>query len=196
MLIRLTRQMRVRAAIALAVVYSFCLIFPPVAFGFADGTLATHCLGVVVDRADSSNRGQVGPHEGGQHQGGHQHGDQIHDVAQVPQQDAAHDHSAMHNADMHHGGSQDGALVAPVVAPLVSSLDTSHHDDDPQHSPNAKHVGSCCGLFCSLAVATNLQSIGRQDNFASEVIRTCEGTLAGRGPSRIDRPPSTASMSS
>src|SRR4051812_16610656 len=58
MLIRLTRQMRVRAAIALAVVYSLCLIFPPVAFGFADGKLATHCLGVVLDTADSSNIGR------------------------------------------------------------------------------------------------------------------------------------------
>ena len=164
----------------------------PIAFSFADGKLATHCLGVVVDRADSSNRGQVGPHEGGQHQGGHQHGDQSHGVAHVPQQDAPLDHAAMHHADMRHGGSQDVALVAPVVAPL----DTSHHDDDPQHSPKTKHIGSCCGLFCSLAVATNLQSVGRQDNFASEVIRACEGTLAGRGPSRIDRPPSTTSMSS
>src|SRR5712675_484828 len=54
MLIRLTRQLRVRGAIALAVVYSFCLIFPPVAFGFADGKLATHCLGMVLDRADST----------------------------------------------------------------------------------------------------------------------------------------------
>ena len=168
MLIQLTRQMRIRAAIALAVVYSFCLIFPPVAFAFSDGKLATHCLGMALDRADSSNINR--------------------------DQGAPHDHAAMHHADMQHVGSQDAPVVAPLDASLVSSFGASHHDDDREH--RTKHVGSCCGLFCSLAVATNLQSVGRQDNFASEVVRACEESLAGRGPSRIDRPPSTTLMSS
>src|SRR4051794_36735101 len=196
MLIRLTRQMRVRAAIALAVVYSFCLIFPPVAFGFVDGKLATHCLGVVLDSADASNIGRghhsVGAHENGQHHGSHQ----SYPVAHVPQQDAPHDHAAMHHAaehdvDLHHAAmNHGGSPDAPVGVTLVAPVDASHHDDDPQHSPKSKHAGSCCGLFCSVAVATNLQSVASQEVLVSEITRACEENLAGRGPSRIDRPPS------
>lgn len=44
MLTRLTERLRVRAAIALAATYLFCVMFPPVAFAFGDGALAAHCL--------------------------------------------------------------------------------------------------------------------------------------------------------
>jgi hypothetical protein len=189
MLIQLTRQMRIRAAITLAVVYAFCLIFAPVSFAF--GTLAAPCLGMTVVQhpALSSDPGRD-HHNTGQHQSRHQLGDQRHRVSHGPAEHAPHDHAAMqhHLGSIDHGSLDHGALGA-----------SQHHDDGtvaPDHNPQTKHVGACCGLFCSMAVAAHMQSVDCEDNFASAVLPACEENLAGRGPSRIDRPPSTTLMSS
>ena len=44
MLRRLEKAFRVRAAIALAVLYGFCVIAPSVALAFVDKTVAAHCF--------------------------------------------------------------------------------------------------------------------------------------------------------
>lgn len=44
MLSRLTKRVRVRVAVALAAIYAFCVIAPPVALAFADAAVAAHCL--------------------------------------------------------------------------------------------------------------------------------------------------------
>jgi len=174
--------MRTRAAIVMAAVYAFCLMFPPVSFAFANGELAIHCL-----RVTAGNHRAPAPdhdHRQAQHPGDHHHGDQNRGVAHMHADGAPHDHAAMH---------QDVGL---------SDHSASHHQDDDAGLPNGNdstpinHVGACCGLFCAVAVAAQLQSVGRPDIFASAVVLGCEDSLAGRGPDRIDRPPSTTLMSS
>jgi len=44
MLLRLTKTLRARAAIVLAVLYALCVIAPPLALAFSDGAVAAHCL--------------------------------------------------------------------------------------------------------------------------------------------------------
>jgi hypothetical protein len=44
MLSRLTRTFRIKAAIALAAVYAFCVLSPAAALAFVDGPTAVHCL--------------------------------------------------------------------------------------------------------------------------------------------------------
>ncbi len=44
MLIRLTKAMRLRAAVILAVFYALCVVTPSLALAFADGPAAAHCL--------------------------------------------------------------------------------------------------------------------------------------------------------
>jgi hypothetical protein len=44
MLLRLTRSLRIKAAIAVAALYAFCILLPAAAFGLADGRMAPPCL--------------------------------------------------------------------------------------------------------------------------------------------------------
>jgi hypothetical protein len=44
MLLRLTRSFRVKAAIAVAALYAFCILLPATAFALADGRMAPPCL--------------------------------------------------------------------------------------------------------------------------------------------------------
>jgi hypothetical protein len=44
MLTRLTRTLRLRAAITLALAYALCVLVPPVALAFMDGAAVVHCL--------------------------------------------------------------------------------------------------------------------------------------------------------
>jgi hypothetical protein len=44
MSVRLTTKYRIRAAIALALLYAFCVLAPSAALAFVDGPIAFHCL--------------------------------------------------------------------------------------------------------------------------------------------------------
>jgi hypothetical protein len=44
MVCRLVKRLRVRAAFVLAVLYSLCVIVPPLALAFTDGSAAAHCM--------------------------------------------------------------------------------------------------------------------------------------------------------
>jgi hypothetical protein len=61
----LTKTLRVKAAIVLAVLYAFCVLAPAVAFAFSDDPAVAHCL----------TEGHVGVHD---HGGKHAHGGKLH----------------------------------------------------------------------------------------------------------------------
>jgi hypothetical protein len=147
MLTKLTEGLRVRAAIILAVAYALCVMFPPIAFAFADGALAAHCLAV-------DHHGATHTHGNG-HATTHVHGD----------------------GTVHTHAGDAGSI----------------NSDDGQPS---KHMGSCCGLFCFVAVTTEFHVVGGSLVVASAAHPACDENLAGREPGRIDRPPSTPFMSS
>jgi hypothetical protein len=85
MLLRLTKSFRVKAAIAVAALYAFCILFPATAFALADGRMAPPCLlddlALVVAQnhapaadvpATHDHEGTSHDHAGGAH---HHHGD-------------------------------------------------------------------------------------------------------------------------
>src|ERR1700730_9288747 len=61
----LTKTLRVKAAIVLAVLYALCVLAPAVAFAFSDDPAVAHCL----------TEGHVGVHD---HSGKHAHGGKLH----------------------------------------------------------------------------------------------------------------------
>jgi hypothetical protein len=69
MLSWLTKRLRTRAALVLAVLYASCVITPPIALAFTDGASAAHCL------ADDHHG------TGAQHMHGQTH---VHDDGNVP----------------------------------------------------------------------------------------------------------------
>ena len=80
MLSRLTRGCRIRAILALAALYTFCVLAPSMALAFADGPTAFHCLTDQHGIADSHDHGgKVHMHADGtahrHHDGGAAHGD-------------------------------------------------------------------------------------------------------------------------
>ena len=80
MLSWLTKTLRSRAAIALAIAYALCVMAPPVALAFTDGAAAAHCL-TEDHHAASHAHGQRDLHAHGAthvHAGGtaHQHTDE------------------------------------------------------------------------------------------------------------------------
>jgi hypothetical protein len=173
MLNRLTKEMRIRAAIVLVALYSFGLIFPTVMFAATDGGVATHCLGLMADQPKASPSGHDRHGEHGDHGDlGHQH------MAHGQADGVTIDRASMQHPGVSH--QSDDATGSPLS------------DSDPQ----TKHIGSCCGLFCAAAVTAEFKPVGRDDMFASDVRRACAESLAGHGPARIDRPPSTTLMSS
>jgi len=44
MLSKITKGIRLRAALTFALVYTLCVVAPPLALAFSDGTVAAHCL--------------------------------------------------------------------------------------------------------------------------------------------------------
>jgi hypothetical protein len=44
MLSRITKGVRLRAALTLALIYALCVVAPPLALAFSDGAVAAHCL--------------------------------------------------------------------------------------------------------------------------------------------------------
>jgi hypothetical protein len=61
----LTKTLRVKAAIVLAVLYAFCILAPAVAFALSDNPAIAHCL----------TEGHVGVHDHGTK---HEHGGKLH----------------------------------------------------------------------------------------------------------------------
>jgi len=61
----LTKTLRVKAAIVLAVLYVLCILAPAVAFALSDNPAVAHCL----------TEGHVGVHD---HGGKHEHGGKLH----------------------------------------------------------------------------------------------------------------------
>jgi hypothetical protein len=101
-----------------------------------------------------------------------------HGVTQVHTQSDAHSHGVhVHGDGMAQKHSEPGV-------PVESS-------DSKQKS----RVGACCGLLCFTAVTVDLGGVIGQPVHASATIPELDAALSGRGPDRIDRPPSTTLMS-
>jgi hypothetical protein len=66
MLSRLNKSIRIRAAVALAVAYSFCVLAPAVALAFTDGDHAAHCLTDHHGMAADQHGGTAHMHADGQ----------------------------------------------------------------------------------------------------------------------------------
>jgi hypothetical protein len=67
MLTRLTRKLRWRAAVMIAVLYALCSVAPALALAFADGPTAAHCLtdehhGVAKSAAHTHDHGDGASH--------------------------------------------------------------------------------------------------------------------------------------
>jgi hypothetical protein len=99
MLLRLTRSFRVKAAIAAAALYAFCILFPATAFVLADGRVAPPCLlddlALVVahNHAPAADVPAAHHHDGTSHDHAgaahHHHGDGPHAAAD-PQSNPDH----------------------------------------------------------------------------------------------------------
>jgi hypothetical protein len=90
-----TRSLRVKAAVALAVIYGFCVLLPAFAFALADGRLAPPCL--LEDLAAAS----VYEHDAASAQAPVHH----HDANMHHHAVAADTHAGMH----HHAATSDAA---------------------------------------------------------------------------------------
>lgn len=69
----------------------------------------------------------------------------------------------------------------------------------PVQSDDSKHkqrIGACCGLLCFTAVTSDLDIVIGEPFHRSVIPPSLEAGLSGRGPDRIDRPPSTPFMTS
>jgi hypothetical protein len=93
-----TRILRIKAAVALAALYAFCVLAPSLAFAFADDPAVPFCL------SDS--------YVSARHHAGAMHVQDAGDVHHHPD-GSSHDHAAMHdNAAMHdHAGDPNGSPV-------------------------------------------------------------------------------------
>jgi len=103
--------------------------------------------------------------------------------------------------DDHHSAAHAHGTAGDHGMTHVHADGIAHqHSHDPgaakgDESGQAKPMGSCCGLFCFVAVTAELDAVGRAPIHASAILPPCTEALAGQGPGRIDRPPSTTSMS-
>jgi hypothetical protein len=97
MLLRLTRSFRVKAAMAVAALYAFCILLPATAFAVADGRMAPPCL--IDDLAVLSEHDHGGVDHGAM---ARQHGD-------------SHDHAAA--TAHHHHGDEANTASAPQGDP-------------------------------------------------------------------------------
>jgi hypothetical protein len=99
-----TKSLRVKAAVALAVIYGFCVLLPAFAFALADGRIAPPCLMEEIAAVSMHDHDEVAaqapshPHDAGgehhhtvvaeEHAGAHHHA-----VAPTATPPADHDHS-------------------------------------------------------------------------------------------------------
>ena len=100
MLLRLTRSFRVKAAIAVAALYAFCILLPATAFALADGRMAPPCLlddlalVVAQNHAPAADVPAVHHHDGTPHDHAgaahHHHGDGPHAAAADQQSNPDH----------------------------------------------------------------------------------------------------------
>jgi hypothetical protein len=156
-----TRSLRVKAAVALAVIYGLCVLLPAVAFALADGRMAPPCL--LEDLAVASL---------------HDHSAHDHGAASVQ----AHHHEA---AAHHHAMASDAS--ADAHAHHHGAASDAAPPTDPDHGKS--RPGECCGLFPLMAFADGLPGVLAPSRLTSIVIPLMTDALVGRGPDRIIRPP-------
>ena len=159
-----TKALRVKAAVALAVIYGFCVLLPAFAFALADGRMAPPCLMEEIAAVS------------------------MHDTA-MPDRGAA----AAQAPSRHHdaGGGHHHAVVAEEHASAHQHAMASTATPPADHDHSKSRPGECCGLFPLMAFADGLPSILAPARLTSTVIPVMTDAMAGRGPDRIIRPPIT-----
>jgi hypothetical protein len=94
-----TKSFRVRAAVALAAVYAFCILLPATAFALADGRMAPPCLMDDLAASPVHDHAMLAELAAGHHHGSashthaemaHYHGDGGHAAGAAPQTDPDH----------------------------------------------------------------------------------------------------------
>jgi hypothetical protein len=132
MLLRLTRLFRVKAAMAVAVLYAFCILLPATAFALSDGRIAPPCLiddlavMSVHDHADTDHGAMAHHHGDGSHDHAaamahHHHGDEANTVSE-PQGDPDHGKSRPGECcGLFPMVALAGALRAPLAPPRLTS---------------------------------------------------------------------------
>lgn len=158
-----TKSLRVKAAVAMAVIYGFCVLLPAFAFALADGRMAPPCLMEDLAAVSVHDQDAMHGHDAAAPEAAHQH----HEAG-------GHHHRAVaadEYAGMYHHGIAQGATPAS-------------HPDHGKSRP-----GECCGLFPLMAFADGLPSVLAPSRLASTVIPVMTDAMVGRGPDRIIRPP-------
>jgi hypothetical protein len=147
MLRRLNKRLRLRAALALAALYAFCILLPNAALAFSANARA-HCVT------------ETGP---------------------------AHVHAATVEPAKTHVHSDGSVHTHATKAALTHDDAAAPHADEGDHGK--KHAGSCCGLFCISALAHEPPAVTTTVLSRGHTVPVHTYALAGRGPSRINRPP-------
>jgi hypothetical protein len=156
-----TKSLRVKAAVALAVVYGFCVLLPAFAFALADGRMAPPCL---VEELAAVSAHDYGP---------------MHDHNATTAQMSSHHHDG---GDHHHALAAD-AQAAVHHHGAVGGAPPADHDH------GKSRPGECCGLFPLMAFADGLSGVVAPSRLTSVVIPVMTDAMVGRGPDRIIRPP-------
>ncbi len=157
-----TKSLRVKAAVALAVIYGFCVLLPAFAFALADGRMAPPCL---VEEIAAVSMQDTDMHD--------------HDAATA--QAPSHHHDA--------GGEHHHSVVADEHAGVHHHAMASIATPPADHDHSKSRPGECCGLFPLMAFADGLPSVLAPLRLTSTVISVMTDALVGRGPDRIIRPP-------
>jgi hypothetical protein len=156
-----TKSLRVKAAVALAVVYGFCVLLPAFAFALADGRMAPPCL--VEELAAVS----------------------VHDHSTMHDHNAA---TAQMSSHHHDGGDHHDAVAADAHA-AAHHHSAAGAPPPADHDHGKSRPGECCGLFPLMAFADGLPGVLAPSRLTSTVIPVMIDAMVGRGPDRITRPP-------
>jgi len=161
-----TKSFRMKAAAAVAAIYTFCVLLPTLAFAMADGRMAPPCL--MDDLAAVSM---------------HDHGAM---TSKVTAEATAADPHATHQH--HHHAADDGSVVATAHhqdgAEQATAAGPAENSDHGKSRP-----GECCGLFPAAALASADRPAPLPPRLTSRIIPLMADALVGRGPDRIIRPP-------
>ena len=159
----LTKNLRRRAAIAIAVAYAFCVLAPAGALAVVSSPTVFHCIGELsANPAPAAQRIAAHVHDDGT---SHHHGQ------------ATHDHSA---AADHHADAGDKADDSKAHA---------NNEHGNKGHGNKDHGGTCCGQFCVSAIAHDPGLTFGISTPASSAVAAMANGLTGRASAPLHRPP-------
>jgi hypothetical protein len=160
MLVRLTREQRLKAGWFVALAYLLCVLAPTISFALPGQHPVAPCL-----TGESHMVGIVHVSPGAPAQ--HMHGD-----------GHAHDHSAAHSSSTHSAAHADGGHAS-------MALDDNSTPSKAPHAPN----GLCCGLMCVSALPATLTDIVTPSVPTVLRVAEGYRAVSDSTPARLYRPP-------